>query len=208
MLKRFKKLSRSKQLVLAAAVLGFVAVGLSGGCIAYRRPPAFNAEERALLQSAPLPWWDEATKTGQNPEAYGGALAQLVTASGAFSRSRYERSSMPTGQDLVVTSTGLYCNTAIIPLLSIISIGVIPTIFQDEHCEGMLLRRAAGQPKSEGVPVEVRYKGLVIMGWVAVVVGTLPGWSHGSADTDSRFAERFRLAVIRRRADIERLVGR
>ena len=155
MLKRFKKLSRSKRLVLAAAVLGFVAVGLSGGCIAYRRPPAFNAEERALLQSAPLPysvtvaWWDEATKTGQNPEAYGGALAQLVTASGAFSRSRYERSSMPTGQDLVATSTGLYCNTAIIPLLSIISIGVIPTIFQDEHCEGMLLRRLRASRKAK-----------------------------------------------------------
>jgi len=64
-----------------------VVFGVSGGCNAYRRPPALNAEERALRQTVPLPysvtaaWWDEATKTGQNPEAYGGALANLVTAS-------------------------------------------------------------------------------------------------------------------------------
>ena len=214
MLKRFKKLSRPKRILVVAAFLAFVVIGLSGGCGAYRRPPALTSEERALLQTDPLPysvtvaWWDEVTKTGQNPEAYAGALAKLVEASGAFSANRYEQSSTPSGQDLVATSTGLYCNTAVIPALSIISLGVIPTIFQDEHCEGMLLRTAAGRPRSEGVQIEVRYKGPVVMGWAAVVVGALPGWSYGSVDGDARFAERFRLAVIRRRADIERLLGR
>ena len=69
-------------------------------------------------------------------------------------------------------------------------------------------RRAAGRPKSEGVQIEVRHKGPVIMGWIAVVVGALPGWSYGSVEGDSRFAERFRLAVIRRRAEINRLAAR
>jgi len=213
MLKRFMKLPRSTRILVVVAVVGFAAIGVSGGCNAYQRPPTLSAEERAQLESAPLPysvtvaWWDEETKTGQNPEAYAGALAKLVAASGAFKTTRYERSSMPPGQDLVATSTGLYCNTAVIPALSIISLGVIPTIFQDEHCEGMLLRTAAGQPKNNGVQVAVRYKGPVIIGWVAILVGALPGWSYGSVDGDSRFAERFRLAVIARRADIERLVG-
>jgi len=214
MLKRFTKLPRSRRILIVVAVVGFAVIGLSGGCDAYQRPRALTAEERAQLEGAPLPysvtvaWWDEETKTGQNPEAYAGALAKLVAASGAFKTIRYELSSTPSGQDLVATSTGLYCNTAVIPALSIISLGVIPTIFQDEHCEGMLLRTAAGQPTNSGVQVEVRYKGPVIMGWVAVLVGALPGWSYGSADRDSRFAERFRLAVIARRGDIERLVGR
>ena len=138
-------------------------------------------------------------------EAYGDSLAQLVLSSGAFKSSRYERSPMPTGQDLVATSTGLYCNSALIPALSIISLGIIPTIFEDQHCQGMLLRRAAGRPKNEGVQVAVRHKGQVVMGWVAVVVGALPGWSYGSVYNDSRFAERFRLAVMERRAEIDRL---
>jgi hypothetical protein len=214
MLKRFRNLSRSKRLLIVAGGIAFVAAGLSGGCAAHRRPPALNAEERALLDAGPLPysvtvaWWDEETKTGQSAEAYGDALARVVNASGSFKTIRYERSPAPSGQDLVATSTGLYCNSAVIPVLSILSFGIIPTIFQDEHCEGMLLRTAAGRPKTEGVQIQMRYKGTVIMGWGAVVVGALPGWSYGSVENDSRFAERFRLAVIRRRAEIAQLVAR
>src|SRR5437773_916407 len=109
MLKRFAKLPRSKRILIVVAVVAFAVIGLSGGCDAYQRPPTLSAEERALLQDAPLPysvavaWWDEETKTGQNPEAYAGSLAKLVTASEAFKTSRYERSSTPSGQDLVAT---------------------------------------------------------------------------------------------------------
>lgn len=214
MLKRFKRLSRSKRIAIVVAAIAYAVIGVSGGCFAHKRPPAPNVSERVLLKTAPLPysvtvaWWDDATKTGQNPEAYGDALAKLVIASGTFRSSRYERTSAPAGQDLVATSTGVYCNTAMIPVLSILSLGLIPTVFQDEHCQGMLLRTAAGQPESEAVQIDVRYTGTVIMGWAAVVVGVLPGWSYGSIEGDSRFADRFRLAVLRRRADIERLVQR
>jgi hypothetical protein len=167
-----------------------------------------------MLQAPPLPysvaiaWWDDETKTGQNAEAYAGSLAKLVARSGAFSQSRYERSSNPSGQDLVATPTGEYCNSAVIPIFSIISLGIIPTIFQDEQCTGMLLRKRAGLPKREGIQINARYKGPVVMGWAALVVGLAPGWSYGEAADDARFAERFRLAVIRRRTDIERLAGR
>jgi hypothetical protein len=36
-------------------VLAFVVFGMLGGCDAHQRPPALNAEERALLASGPLP---------------------------------------------------------------------------------------------------------------------------------------------------------
>ena len=45
------------------------------------------------------------------------------------------------------------------------------------------------------------------MGWVGVIVGALPGWSYGSVNSDARFAERFRVEVLRHRAEIERLAG-
>src|SRR6266567_3969043 len=113
MLKRFRKLPRLRHLLVVSAILAYVAIGLSGGCGAYKRPPPLNAEERTLLQGAPLAysvtvaWWDQETATGKNAEAYADALAKIVNASGTFKTSRYERSSAPSGQDLVATSTGL-----------------------------------------------------------------------------------------------------
>src|SRR5437667_6234988 len=104
MLKRFMRLSRRRKLLVAVAVVAFLIVGMAGGCGAYQRPPALTADERALVDSGPLPysvtvaWWDDQTKTGQSPEAYNGALARLVIASGAFKTSRYERSPNPSGQ--------------------------------------------------------------------------------------------------------------
>jgi hypothetical protein len=122
-------------------------------------------------------------------------------------KSRSPRASRP-GQDLVATPTGEYGISAIIPLLSIISLGIVPTVFQDKQCDGMLPPTAAGRPKRESVRVDVRYKGAVVMGWAAVVVGALPGWSYGEVADDERFAARFRVAAIRKRPDIERLLGR
>ncbi|HUQ99051.1 MAG TPA: hypothetical protein VM166_06315 [Gemmatimonadaceae bacterium] len=212
MLRRFRRLPRSRRILVSVTVIALFVAGLSGGCFAHQRPSPPTAEERVQLRDAPLPytiavaWWDKETNTGQNPEAYAGGLAKVVAASRAFKTSSYERSSNPTGQDLVATSTGLYCNTAVLPFLTIISLGIIPTVFDDEHCEGMLLRKAAGQPKHDGVEVTMRFKGRVVMGWAALFMGALPGWSYRSVESDSRFTERFRLAVIARRADIERLV--
>ena len=200
--------------IIVAVASAFLASSLLTGCGAYKRPPALSVEERAFLHDAPLPysvtvaWWDEETKTGQNPENYASSLARLVAASGTFKSSRYERSSMPSGQDLVATSTGMYCASAGMPIFSIISFGIIPTVWEEGVCRGMLLRTAAGKPKSEGVKITIRYKGTQIMGWVASIVGLLPGWGYGSsAENDSRFLERFRLEVIRRREDIDRLLG-
>jgi hypothetical protein len=214
LLKRFANLSQRKQVLIIAAAVLFAIVGISGGCDAHRRPPALSAEERALLQGAPLPYsvtvalWDLETDTGQNPEGYAGRLAKLVAASGAFKANRYERSPNPVGQDLVATSTGLYCNSAVIPVFTLISLGIIPTVFQEEQCEGMLLRAAANQPKRNGVEVTARFKGTFVMGWAAVVCGAMPGWSYGPVATDSRFVQRFRLAVIRRREELARILGR
>src|SRR5438034_11550015 len=104
MLKRFMRLSRRRKLLVAAAVVAFLIVGMARGCGAYQRPPALTAGERALVDSGPLPysvtvaWWDDQTKTGQSPEAYSRALAKLVMASGAAKTARCERSPNPSGK--------------------------------------------------------------------------------------------------------------
>jgi len=199
--------------MIAAAVLLVAIVGVSGGCGAHRRPPALTAEERALLDEPPLPFslsivpWDAATaaRKGANPEAYAEILANLAIPSGAFREIRREQTPGPQA-DLAGMSTGVYCNTAVIPLFTILSLGIVPTTWEETDCEGMTLR--AARIRSNGsVQVDVRYKGRAIMGWAAVFIGALPGWAYGDVRGDSRYRERFRLEVIRHRREIEQLAG-
>ncbi len=209
----WQTLKRNKLVVFAAVALCFPIAGLSGACGAYRRPAGLTAAERQVLDSGPLPysvsvvpWTPEvAAQRGQEPGAYAGSLAALLEASKAFQSCRLT-SRQSVHSDLIATSSGQYCNTAVIPLWTILSLGIIPTVFEDEDCEGVVLRSARSQ-SSAAVEVDVRYKGTVVMGWAAVPLGMLPGWSHGSLSEDSRFRERFRLNILRRRADITRLVA-
>jgi hypothetical protein len=132
-------------------------------------------------------------------------LADLLTKSQAFRTVRFEREP-GAGTDLIASSTGLYCNTAVIPLFTIVSPGVVPTIFEDEDCQAMVLR-SAKNPARTSPEIVARYKGRVVMGWFAVPLGVMPGWSHGSAREDGRYAERFRVEVFRQREQIERIAA-
>jgi hypothetical protein len=207
-----KRYSRRRRLaVLSVVTLAglIIVVGLSGGCGAQRRPPALTPEERRLVASGPLPYavsvipWDSSTRA----LTYTEPLADLLRTSGVFRSVRLEATPSP-GADLIVTSTGAYCNTAIIPLLTLISLGLIPTIFDDEDCVGLVLRRAASSSASDSVEMTFRYKGRVVMGWAAVVIGALPGWTHGSASRDTRYRDHFRLELLRHHTEIRRLAGR
>jgi hypothetical protein len=198
--------------VLVFVMLLAVAAG-AGGCYAHRRPAALNAEEQKLLDATPLPFtvsvvpWNSepGNQSGRDPEQYAEALAELVADSAAFRASRLEDRPSPDA-DLVAISNGVRCNASVIPLFTILSAGLIPTVFDDEDCHGMVVR--SSKP-STAPPVEigVRHKGQVVTGWAALVFGAMPGWSWGSGGDDRRYEERFRLEVIRHQAEIENLVN-
>jgi hypothetical protein len=143
---------------------------------------------------------------GKDAGTYARSLAELLAASHAFRRSRLE-AEQGSDTDLIASSTGAYCNKAIIPFWTLLSLGVVPTVVDDEDCDFMELR-SAKSPAAGSVEVGVQYRGRIVMGLVAIPLGAVPGWSHGSARKDNRYRERFRLAIIRRRAEIERLVNR
>jgi hypothetical protein len=201
-----------KIVYVAGALVLAVVFGAAGGCAAHRRP-SFTVEERQLLSQPPLPYsvsiveWDGATrvKTSQNPEAYARRLADFLIPSRAFREVRRE-TSPEVHAELAATSTGAYCNTAIIPVLSIFSVGIIPTVWQEEDCEGTFLR-STNHPDRPAVRIDVRFKGAAMMGWASIFVGALPGWSWGDIRGDSAYHEMLRLEVTRRRAEIERLLA-
>jgi hypothetical protein len=192
---------------IAGAVL--VAYGLAGGCFAQRLPPALSSEEARALEQPPLPYAVavvSAARPGQNPQAYGDAAYKWLNGSGAFSLVRRSDAD-DRGMDLLASSTGAYCNSAVIPLFTILSLGVIPTIFTDRDCQGIVFR--PNQPnRSDSVEVHYEQESRVIMGWFALPIGALPGWTHGAALEHRRSRDRARLAILAHREALAALAAR
>ena len=194
-------------------VAAFPAGCLSLACGAYRRPARLAGAERQLGASAPLAYtvsvvpWDSETRQRlqKDPEIYARSLADLLKRSKAFRTVRFEPAP-GVDTDLIASSTGLYCNTAVIPLFTILSQGTVPTIFQDEECQAMVLRSARA-PARTSPEIVARYKGPVVVGWAAVPLGAVPGWSYGSMREDDRYAERFRVEIFRQRARIAEIAA-
>jgi hypothetical protein len=204
---------RRWKLLLALTLL--VVYGAAGGCYAQRLPPAPSPEEAAVLARGPLPYrvvvrpWNaaEAAVHPQNPDAYALGTYRWLESSGAFASVRLGTVG-DTAADFAASSIGAYCNTAVIPLFTILSLGLIPTIFTDTDCKGAVLRPLhprAGGPDS--VVVTGKLAGRVIMGWLAVPAGAMPGWTHGEARDHTRGRARARLAVLVERDRLVALAG-
>src|SRR5205085_8045430 len=121
-----------------------------------------------------------------------------------FRASRFEQQPSANA-DLVIVSTGAHCNTSVVPVFSIITAGLIPTVFTDEDCDGMVIRSAKAS-STQPLEVAVSHKSDIVMGWGALIVGALPGWSYGPARNDARYGELLRLEVLRLRTQIDALV--
>jgi hypothetical protein len=79
----------------------------------------------------------------KSPVAYASKLAKLLRASHAFRSVTYDSSGRPApGADLVAVSTGDYCNSSSIPFFTILTLGVVPTVWDETNCDGVSFRSA------------------------------------------------------------------
>jgi hypothetical protein len=88
---------------------------------------------------------------------------------------------------------GIY-GTATIPIFTAISLGIIPTIINEEHgLEFSLVPRA-----SPRTPIAIRfsYKGLSTLGWWAFYRALLPNETLGSADWRARFVQSLAWQIV------------
>lgn len=204
---------RHTKLLLAAGV--FVAYGISGGCYAQRLPSVPSAAEAALLRQGPLPYrvvvapWDSAAAAFYrlDPEAYARGTFRWLESSGAFESVRLG-SPGDTAADFIASSTGAYCNTAVIPVFTILSLGLFPTVFNDTDCKGAVLRPLHPvMNTTDSLVIASELSGRVIMGWLAVPAGALRGWTHGDARDHRRSRERVRLTILLHRDGLAALAG-
>jgi len=203
----------SKKVWIALFVLPFVLYGLTGGgCGAQRIPTALTPAERVLLAQPSLPYsvavvpWKPGSR-GQDAAAYTSPLTTALGGSKAFRSVKRDVASGHSAANLTATSTGDYCNTAVIPIYTILTLGIVPTIFTDTDCIGMVFRRNDGNPGGDSVVVHFENSERVVMGWIAMPLGFFHGWTHGEARRSGPYLDRLRIEILSHRDRIGALAG-
>lgn len=189
---------------------------LLAGCAAQRVLYHPTDADRVVFAESPVDLsvavvdWSPATARGRSAGAYATQLADLLRSSHAFRSVTYDASGTAVA-DLVAESTGDYCNTALIPLFTILTVGIIPTIWTETECTGVVFRRRGGGPPvspDSALSVHIRYTGRSVMGWVAAPLALFPGWTLSSGANQSSYQQAFKVAILRHRAELMRLGGR
>lgn len=192
----------SKKVWIALIALPFLLYGLTGGgCGAQRIPAALTPTERVLLAQPSLPYsvavvsWKPGSR-GQNASAYASPLTAALEGSNAFRSVERDVMSGQPAANLTATSTGDYCNTAVIPIYTILTLGIVPTIFTDTDCIGMVFRRNDVNAGRDSVVVHFQNSGRVVIGWVGMALGFFPGWTHGEARASRPYLDRLRIEIL------------
>jgi hypothetical protein len=156
------------------------------------------------LSVAVVPWSDKEGQ-GRSAEAYGKPMAELLAKSGAFKSVVWDATGTA-HTDLIAVSMGDHCNTAVIPLLTIVTVGIIPTIWNETQCDGVRFRSRSDS--AHRVQARTKLTSKAIMGWLATPAGLLPGWSYHNGRGQHSYQQAFRVALMKQRSELMALAGR
>jgi hypothetical protein len=199
----WQSVSRTTKIALVAFAIFLAGAAASGGCYAHRPQGAAPAASAALPYAVSVVPWTAAADSGRDRDAFARTLASLLENSAAFKQVHLNATPAESAE-LVAISTGLSCESSVVPVFTILTAGIIPTVFEGERCDGLILRSSKG---GAAPPVEIRVRdnAQVVIGWPALVFGLLPGWSFGVAGDDDAYAMRVRDEIAKHRPAIDAL---
>jgi hypothetical protein len=94
---------------------------------------------------------------------------------------------------------GIY-GTATIPMFTIMTVGVIPTIVEEEH--GLDFSLLPSSTPKKPIAIKFNYKGPSTLGWWAFYRGFLPNETSGRADQNARFVQSLAWHIVEHENDI------
>jgi hypothetical protein len=192
---------RKRNLVVSGAVAAvLITVAAFGGCSSSSIPPAATEAQTELLRRTHF----KATLAVEPYKypIYSDHLIRDLRATGLFdSVDSLEKVEKP---HLIARIERPIHGTAVVPLWTILTLGVVPTSVEEEHGHAFSIRRA-GDPLS-GVAVEYSYRGPTTLGWGAAFLNLFPNRTSGDPTETPRFREGLAIAVVTRGGDISALV--
>lgn len=167
---------------VSRALLAAVIFGPLIGCVSAPLPPRLTAEQSKRLSELPLPY-----SVGVAPymyPVYSDELTVALKASGAFSKVE-PLASFRQPPDLIATVEKSVHGTAVIPALTFLTAGVVPTVVQEDH--GFVFSLAPSSRKSRKTMVDASYSGTTTLGWAGLGVRALPGYTGMEPEQSGRF---------------------
>lgn len=168
---------RAVHALLAAVILGPLV-----GCVSAPLPPRLTAEQSKRLAELPLPY-----SVGVAPymhPVYSDHLTAVLKASSVFSKVE-PLASFRQPPDLIATVEKSIHGTAVIPALTFLTAGVVPTVVQEDH--GFVFSLAPSAQRSRKTMVDASYSGTTTLGWAGLGVRALPGYTGTEPEQSGRF---------------------
>ena len=88
-----------------------------------------------------------------------------------------------------------------IPIFSLITLGLIPTVIEEESGYSFSLRSSKSSERV--VIVEYVHRGYSVLGWGAGLLNFFPQWTGNDVYNDPRFKERLKLAILTKAQEIK-----
>ena len=192
------KTKKALILGLALLVAGF---GFAGGCGSTTLPPRITAEQRALLHKIQM-----AVTVGVEDykyPVYSDGLTKALQNTHLFARVDHLKN-FTTAPDIVARVEESIHGNAVIPMLTGLSLGIIPTTTYETHGYSFSLSRPG--IGTSRVPVRFAYSGPTTLGWWAMVLNMLPDRTMRDVYSHPRFVESFAWEIATKRGDIEALI--
>jgi hypothetical protein len=188
---------RWEQLFLLFVLL--IGIGtVCGGCATMALPPRLSSAENARLRDAHLPL-TIGVERFEYP-AYSDDLVKGLRRVALFDGvDRLERFTTPPA--LIARVKRTIYGEPIIPILWMLSIGVIPESTKEEW--GYSFYLSPPGESSQKVAIEYSYRGRTTLGWIALLDGLLPGRTFISPKKSRQFRGRLAIAILDNAAEIK-----
>ena len=190
-------IKRLKRTPIILAGLAFSTLSCATAAV----PPALSPEDSELLSTVHFP-----ARVGveqyQYP-VYSERLVKSLRSTGLFVDVQpLEAIADP---DLIATvRRPIYGTATMAPLLTIVTLGIVPTIVAEEWGESFTLRSANAD--SSSVDIEFTYSGPTTLGWVALIRALSPGHVLGRPHEKPRFQRALAAAIAKEASRINRML--
>jgi hypothetical protein len=180
-----------------------ISLAALGGCASEALPPPLSEEQAKAVDAAHF----KATVGVKryNPPVYSDTLVKYLRETGLFDRVDYVEA-FDTPPTFTARVDATVYGTAAIPIFTFLSLGFIPTIFEEDHGAVFSLFPTASPKKR--IAIDFKYHGPSTLGWWAVIDGAFPDRTWMSADSTPRFRQALSWHIVMQGQEISAFAGK